>query len=713
MPDFAKLKGIYQSVPLNIESHAQDEFAQFVEDRYYRMSYAKQPIRQIWQGTQDLYYSNDWEWIVNGEDFNKPIRFPTLRDFVKSLTDTFMQDPPDIELKEKHEDDRHLVKGKKAYIDNIRNSIHEKSIRRQVIEDMFFFGKGFREVSYWQIDKSGEVIFDDVATRRLDPRNVFVDENANRLHDKLGIDGARDMIIRDVIPYSTYLKMAEEFGWNLDVQPENWFALKGMDYLVTNARETQEKTPNSVVKLYKYINQEEGIYGITANGMTAFQGSLKEKCGTRKINVADYTYEFRNDSYWGNTLSQLIAPHIFLKDTLVNLEVMNLKLTLQPVVAVSGDFGFNRKIHTLQPGGVWQAQAFDNGKIQDKVMPLVFGNPNTKVYDMLQQLNSELTVTTRSDLRSLEFYKKKTATETMAQGQAQNAHNETIENINEVEAEAVLWEIALEIMGSFMDERNKAEQVRRIPIEGYAVKKNEAGAEFVRHVGYSDVFDLTQEMIDAEADVIVTDRRSEVARNAEKLGRVMQAIPLIGNFAQLDPTVLQKINFMGILEQLIEAVGMDIDRSLLDDESIYDDEFENLAEEIMLGHNVDLPAGESREDSLKRLRFLVALKKKEKFDSIKERAFNYHLQKTMENIVADHSKDVLAKEGKQVTPDGTAMAGAQPGQQQPGQQPGQPPMAQQNLPTGANPTMNQQGRPITIPQPDERMLHAGGPESLI
>ena len=48
--DFTQLKGIYQSVPLDIKYKATDDFAQFVEDRYYRMSYAKQPIRQVWQG---------------------------------------------------------------------------------------------------------------------------------------------------------------------------------------------------------------------------------------------------------------------------------------------------------------------------------------------------------------------------------------------------------------------------------------------------------------------------------------------------------------------------------------------------------------------------------------------------------------------------------------------------------------------------------------
>lgn len=703
--DFDKMRDIYQSIPKKLQKKSQDPFAAFVEDRYYKMSYAKQPIRQVWQGTQDLYYANDWEWIVSGEDFNRPVRFPTLRDFIKSLTDIFMQNPPDIELKEKFEEDKHLVKGKKAYIDYLKDSIHEKSIRRQCFEDMFFYGKGFREASYWQVKKNlngkDECVFDDVATRRLDPRNVFVDENANRMHDALRLDGARDMIIRETIPYSTYLQMADAYGWTAEIEPENYFALKGMDYLVSNSRELQEKTPNMVVKLYKYLNQEEDIYGIVANGVSVSENSMKKALGTSRFNVIDYTYEYRNDSYWSNTLAQLIAPHIYLKDTTFNLKIMNMKLLLQPVIAVSNDFGFNRKIHVIQPGGVWQAQAFDQGKIQDKVMPLVTGNINTGAEEMLQTINSELTVTTRSDLRSLEFYKKKTATEVMAQGQSQNAHNETVESVNEIEAEAILYELVLEIMNEFMDEKNKEGLRRRIPIKDYAVIKNDSGAEFVKHVGYDDVFELTKDMIDADAKILVIDKRSKVAQNAEKMGRILQAVPLIANIAQLNPEALVKVNFLGILEQVVESVGMDVDRSFMDDASLYEDEFQNLGEEILLGHNVLIPDKESRADSMKRLKFLLAFKKGNDLKPFQKKAFDFHLDKTMKNITADHSMDAMEKRGKKVTPDGMPVAG-------------QPAMGQPNMPNMSKPTGPNTGKGVmNVPQVDERLTKSTAPEALV
>jgi len=170
-----------------------------------------------------------------------------------------MKDPPDIILRELFEDDKEHIKGKKAYFDYLRENIREKKVRRKCFEDMFFFGKGFREASYYNINqkKNGKIknTFDGIATRRLDPRNLFVDENANELHDKLGLDGARDLIYRDVLPLSTYIELARAKGFDENVEPENWFALRGMDYIITNQRELMEKILSIMIPstLFRWI----------------------------------------------------------------------------------------------------------------------------------------------------------------------------------------------------------------------------------------------------------------------------------------------------------------------------------------------------------------------------------------------------------------------------------------------------------------------------
>ncbi|HSQ50507.1 MAG TPA: hypothetical protein VLL94_04490, partial [Nitrospiraceae bacterium] len=326
-------------------------------------------------------------------------------------------------------------------------------------------------------------------------------EAANKLHDELMIDGARDVILRDQIPLSTFKEIAGKNGWIKEAMTDSWFQTEGGDYLVTNQRETNEKTPVNTVKLYQYMNVHEDLYIVVANKRTIYEGSISKDFGTYCFPLADYTFEPRNDSYWGNNLAQLIAPHIYLKDTLINLEIMNLKLTLQPVLAVSGDFGFNRKLHKIQPGGVWQAQSSDGGKIGDKIVPVVAGNPNTKVYDMLQNVNSELTITARSDIRSLEYNKSDTATGIVAQDRSMNVHNETVESLNEIEGEAKVFEIMNDQMIAFMDEKNDDKRARKVPIKGYVAIRNDAGVEFMEKSGYEDIFELSERMINCEVDI--------------------------------------------------------------------------------------------------------------------------------------------------------------------------------------------------------------------
>ena len=678
MADYQDLQRIYRGVNnKGFKSSAKDELAKFVEQRFYAMSIAKQHMREVWQGTEDLYYCNDWEWILKGEGFDRPVRFPTLRDVTKSLVDVFLQNPPDILLKPRKFNDvesQNLIVGKKAYIDQRRNSIHEKTVRRQVVEDMFFFGKGFREVSYFNIEKDvdgeTETIFDDVATIRHDPRHVFIDENCVKLHGKLSDAGARDIIIRRIMPYSTFLdKYKDKEGYqNIDaVIPENFYTTYGLDYTVTNSKEVIEKSPVWVVKLYEYMNQELNLYACVASGATIYESTLKKAKGTSRIPAVDYNFEPRNDSVWGNNLAQIIAPHIWADDTVFNLDLMNYKLTAQPIIAISGQFGYNPATHFMQPGGVWEAGGEMDGKLADNIQPLIAGNPNAKSTEMQQKIASKLSQSTQSDLQSQQYVPDKTATQVLRQNQMMNAHNETVECIAEIESEAVLFELFLEIMKTYLTAQNENGATRKVNIMDYTINKRDASSpEFIKKSGNEDAFELSQQMINEEADVEVRDKRAQIAQNIEKMGRMMQVIPMMGNIAQLDPSVMQKVDFVGILQQVVEAVGMDLEKSFKDMENIYD-EFEACKQEILLGNNVGVPDDEDRPDSLSRFKYFMNFEKDygEKLSAIQKKALGFHLDATLKNILRNHLDDQRAKNAApQPGQPSTAMGQAQQVQQQ-------------------------------------------------
>ena len=671
---------------------AADSAARFVMQRYYAMSYAKQPIRQIWQGTQDLYYCNDWEWIVAGESFSRPVRFPTLRDFTKSLTDNFVKDPPSVDLQPLKQEDEQLIKGKKAYINQIKNSAREKVIARQIYEDTFFFGCAFRRVVYAKRVSGGTTLFDDLASQRIDPRDMFIDENALKLNDKLGY-GARDIIIRSNIPYSTFVKnLKDKPGFNIDaVNAQNWFTQEGLDYWTTNTREMQEKTSVNCVKMYEYENPDEDLYIVVAGKKCIFKGSLKAAKGVTRFDVSMYSFEPRNDSVWPNNLAQLLAPHIYLKDTVLNLEVKNLELTLQPVIVASGEFGYNPRTHVLQPGGVWTAGGQMNGKLSDNIQTLIAGNPNTKSYQMLEKLDQEMGTTARTDLRVLDAPSGTTATEVLRQNQVSNSHNQTIAVANEIEAESDLTEIMLQIMESYLEEKLEDGNRRIVYVKGMIpLKTDSQRPEFIQKSGHEGLFELTESMINVQCKVKCEDKRDQVAQNLEKMGRMMQALPIIGNFIQLFPDQLSRIDAPGMIEQIAEAIGLDMDRTLKNESGAFDDEYEMLKEEIILGNKVDLPPNETRKESMTRLTFLLELNKEIEPKGSSLLAYNYHLDATIANITKNQMMIKQQQEAQQGQP----------------QQPPPAPNAQQN--EQAQRVQNQNQKKQQIGQPDPALLNTAG-----
>jgi len=717
------------------DSKAYDDNAKRVEDRFWSMSFVKQDRRQVWDGVQRLYYPNDLNWIVSGDDFNAPVRFSTLRDVVSALTDKYMENLPEAVLRAHNDEDENLIRGKKAYIDYIQRQPHYKKIRRMAIQDMFFFGDGFMRTNYtdrrrlFKGEKEPEELFRDVCTSHVSARDIFVDDAATMLHDDTRLcGGARDIIIRRLMPYSTFQKeVAPREGFKTGgVQALPFIEAMGTDWLTTNTRELMEKSNVQMVKLYEYESIEDDTYTVVANGHTIFEGGLKECRGTTSFDVVNYKFEPRNDSFWSQCLAELIAANIYAKDTIFNLELLNLKLTLQPVLAMSGDFGYNPRVHVLQPGGVWTAGGKMQGKIGDNISPIVAGNPQTKAYDMLNYLSSELTTTARTNIQSLEFAQDQTATRSLQIDQSQSAHSARISSINEIEAETVQTKNIMQVMEAFMcSDKNEKAKPRKVPIMNYRVREGENGKTvFFEKNGYEDLFSMSDEMINVKCRVEVLDKRSEKVAQAEMMGRIMQFLPMVANMAQVDPTIAQGINFMGLIEQAVDAIGLEHSKTFKEDASTYDDEYQMLKEEILLGNTVELPGTDSRKESHAKLDFLMALYDQEgdEFNDKQKMAFSHVFMQVMENITRNHLNEKYQQQAQTgISPEEQAMAAGQqqtagPNALPGGQLPAQGNSAGMNVPTSAQALGGSVGGKInpggmkTLPQPDPSVLNPSGRE---
>ena len=669
MTDYKALSHSYLcNLPKAKKEAGFSEAVLFVMGRFQAMAQAKASrILPVWVGGQRLRYCNDWEWIIKGEGFERPVRGTTLRDIEKSLVDKFMQDPPDVKMKAKNDSQKNLVIGKKAYIESIRESVYEKKVRRQCVEDMFgVYGCGFRRVKYFEMS-DGKC---EMGSYRLPPEHVFPDETALELQDKFGNNSCRDIIIKNIMPISTYELMCEKRGWvKTAVHAEAWETTEASDMSVADNSASLEKSTVFGVKVYEYMNVEQDLYIVIADNQCVCEGTMTEAEGINEIPIAMYQFETRNDSFWPNTLPQILAAHIYLKDTLFNLELQNLKLTIQPVIAMSGSFGFNKKLHQIQAGAVWQAGGVLNGNIGDHVQPIAFGNPNTQVYNMMQVVSGELSQASRSDIRTLEFVKNKTATEAQLQNQSMNAHNETIENINEIEAEAILVQLMLKLMKALMNDKDGKETKRNVNIKGYQVYKTDSEEPyFEEQSGIESVFELSQEMIDVEAEVTVEDRRSVVAKNSEKVGRIMQILPIMSNIAAVNPEVAEGLKVLGIFEQFLEYIGLDVSRSMNLKNSGHEDPYKVLKADLLFGHKIDVPEDETRDESLARYmyfsKWMTQLTKDKKLTKDVELAVMYHLNSAMKNIQSRHYDRAKLLEEAQAQEQQQAMI-AQQGMQNP------------------------------------------------
>lgn len=629
-------------------SEKERTFVERVEDRLHSMSIAKQPFSEKIVGIQQLLYVHA-PWIVSGESFSEPVRLPTLHDVIRAFVERYMQNYPEAVLIPREGADPELVKAKQAYLDTRKRSVYEKTMRRMRLEDMCTYGLAISGVEYLKDVKSigGKEVtkFDDVGSTYVDPRDFFWDDACMKLHDEAGQRGARDVIHKRLIPESTFNLLVKKNGWTVPdgLTTVPWWQASGYDEKSMTDQEIMEKYATQVYKVFEYQNGETDEYGIIANGKQVFKGSLYECKGTEGISYVDDQYEPRNDSVAGTSMAELLAPHIYLRDTLINLEIMNLKLTLQPVLAVSGDFGFNAAKHIVQPGGVWQAGGSMQGKVADSIHPVIAGNPNTNFYQFHQVLQSEMSVTSRIDTRSLEYYKNKTKYETQVQQESSNLHVAVIQSVNEIESEAIRTKLMLQVMEAFLEDRTEDGVERTAEIVGYIADQEDGKApRFHPKAGHKDRFKMTRDIIDAKCDVDVIDKRGMEMADSEVVGRLTQVLPMIMNAAAVDPEVAKDISIPALIKMYLKKIKVD-DETVFKGSADYEDTINLYREEIILGNKVEVP-DEPRKDSIARYHMLVNMRQDGYYDGssvvkyaewkpVTKDAWQYHMDATIASIM--------------------------------------------------------------------------------
>lgn len=661
MTDIKRLSAIYfASEPTKAKHTAKDEFALFVEKRFYNMAWSRNQWYNRMMRTGKL-----WDvfkpWLVDGENFNKAVRFPTLRDTAKAIKDEIMRTPPKAVLEPLYGEKANRAQALEAKVNEIKDNVYEKRTQSDCIADMLFYGRGVRMVNYYCEKKpDGGYLYDDVGTERLDPRNCYFDEKGRYLWDPKKRDMKRDAVFKFVYPYSTFLEKFQDMEGVVNLESVSAKEVEfSSDLNYETDREAEETKEKGLgVAVYSYYNQEENIMGIVANGVTIMQPKpIDNPLG--RIPVVIYDFETRRDGAWPNSLAELIAPHIHAQDTIFNLEIMGLKLDLMPATMIDSDLGYNKKIHRLYPRAVWEMNVPPGKQLQNMVYPFqrAQSDPN-RFYGMNNYIESQMTITSGQDRKALYLNPGELATQTAFKNQTMQKSVGALIFANELEAEAQMTELMVEFIRVYMTEKRdvklggkETKKYRKVKIKNFKTEQfNDGDVNFEPSQGVDSYFELTKDSVDVDVKVEVRDMRSKMMLQEKKVAAMTQFLPIATNFitagASVDPAVLKKLDFVGMLEQTAEALDMDLARTIrnMDNSSLNIIEREHTA--MIFGLDVPVPKDEGYEDSLdhkkqhERFRFVWRNNKKtsdetaifKSLNDLQKRKFMDHYIATIENV---------------------------------------------------------------------------------
>jgi hypothetical protein len=154
-----------------------------------------------------------------------------------------------------------------------------------------------------------------------------------------------------------------------------------------------------------------------------------------------------------------------------------------------------------------------------------------------------------------------------------------------------------------MTEGKKTKKYRKVKVKGFkAVQHNDGDVEFEPSLGVDSYYDLTKDSVDVNVDVQVRDMRTKMMLQEQKTAKIMQFLPVASNLisagASVDPSIVKKLDFVGMIEQSAEALDMDLKRTIkLSDDKDFDlVQREHMA--MLLQLKVPVPEDESFEQSL-------------------------------------------------------------------------------------------------------------------
>jgi hypothetical protein len=587
--EYQVYRGNVAGAPSGSQTEEELQRIQFCRERFIYQSNAKSVVDNKFLLAKNLYEIFE-QHLQQGEIWNAPYRFPELFGVIQRKASELIYNLPEVKVRATRQSDADFaiaLQGALDHTERMTNSLREKV---RVIYDSLMYGTGILYEGYAiqqkeitpikdedddseiqdlfldQAKKEMTTFYNGNVSERVDPRDFFIDDQASIFYDETGIQGARDCFRRRYYPYSTFMERFKGFK-NIDkVVPVSW----GTDFFGRGKQPypkegEEQKMVARYVVIYEYWNTELDMVEIIANNQEIYFGAIPFK-HKRLPFVVYYNYR-RDDSCWGTSETEVVAPFIYAKEEIVNLQILDAKLSLQPALAVSGDVTFNPEENELQPGAIFTLRGLNGGKVADAVMPLRFGGVAEDSMNVLQKIEDTQIAITGDDTKALYENPDQLATQTMAKQQTAQKRNRSNVMQNTIESERSRAQLRLSNIVQFYAHPYQTVsgdvQFRRLKIEGYHVKQDndEAKPMFTQRYGLISYFTLNPASI-GNGEGIEIEIVDAVMQDNIKQEEIKDMMTLLGNLTQLlplDQSLGQSINVVGLIKQIAKKMNVDYD----------------------------------------------------------------------------------------------------------------------------------------------------------
>lgn len=545
------------------------------------MNQAKRPHATRIQSMRQLMEKYE-DKIEIGDNFKNIYRFPEVFGAVQRKTADLYDSLPDVKLSAVTAKGGDAAIAANATLKCVRGVSQAQREKLRAMADCPNYGQGILfsaviehekkvmpaeddklELEFKEADLKTITMYKGLLRQRIAPEDFFVDECAINMHDIGGTTGARDCFTVRTYAYSSFMDSFVGYK-NIDqvtpVAGTNTFF--GFDKYITNWEGKESRYANNgVVVVIDYWNHEKDWHLQVANGVEIYFGAMPFR-HKRLPFVIYYNYK-RDDSIWGVSEIELLAPFIYAKETMLNLMIDDAKLALQPYFFIDGGVTFDEN-QEVEPGAMIRLRGIKGGKVSDSVMPARSGGIDPSAVQLYQQLEDLQITATGDDFRSLYANPQQLATQTLAKKEALQKRIRAATLINNNDAEKELTEqefsnICQFLTKPYMDINGKV-KYRRIKSEGYLVhqEENDDLPKFTESYGATGFFSLNNKVFnDTDFQMEVVEKQLDELEKKDWLQNMNIALKTIFEMAAANPNILMNTDFVDLSKQILRKFEFD------------------------------------------------------------------------------------------------------------------------------------------------------------